>query len=120
MLLAVFCVQVFLSHQPLSFATTVLLACALCIHSILEGIALGAQQSMKSTQDIMLAIAAHKGLAAYALGASIVESKVSSVCLRLYLSSDGDLLPGLLSPRLLCCLKSAATVGCQLGASWVP
>lgn len=70
--------QVLLSHQPLSFATTVLLACALCIHSILEGIALGAQQSMKSTQDIMLAIAAHKGLAAYALGASIIESRASS------------------------------------------
>jgi hypothetical protein len=30
----------------------------------------------QSTQHIMLAIAAHKGLAAYALGASIVESKV--------------------------------------------
>ncbi|KAF6250335.1 ZIP zinc transporter-domain-containing protein [Scenedesmus sp. NREL 46B-D3] len=70
--------QVFLSHQPLSFATTVLLACALCIHSMLEGVALGAQLTMESTQHIMLAIAAHKGLAAYALGASIVESKAST------------------------------------------
>lgn len=43
---------------------------------MLEGIALGAQTSMKDTQDIMVAIAAHKGLAAYALGASLVESKV--------------------------------------------
>jgi zinc transporter 1/2/3 len=67
---------VLLSHKKLSFATAVLLAAALCIHSILEGIALGAQQNMRDTQDIMLAIAAHKGLAAYALGASIVESKV--------------------------------------------
>ena len=71
--------QVLLSHKKLSFATAVLLALALCIHSILEGIALGAQQNMRDTQDIMLAIAAHKGLAAYALGASIVESKVSRV-----------------------------------------
>jgi hypothetical protein len=39
--------QVFLSHQPLSFATTVLLACALCIHSVLEGVALGAQLTME-------------------------------------------------------------------------
>jgi hypothetical protein len=39
--------QVFLSHRPLSFATSLLLACALCIHSILEGLALGAQQSMQ-------------------------------------------------------------------------
>ncbi|KAF8056124.1 zntD [Scenedesmus sp. PABB004] len=69
---------VLLGHAPLSFATTVLLACALCIHSILEGIALGAQTTMEATKDIMLAIAAHKGLAAYALGASIVESKASA------------------------------------------
>ncbi|GFR52118.1 hypothetical protein Agub_g14631 [Astrephomene gubernaculifera] len=64
--------------RKLSFATAVLLAMALCIHSILEGMALGAQQSMRSTEDIMVAIAAHKGLAAYALGASIVESGASS------------------------------------------
>jgi zinc transporter 1/2/3 len=69
---------VFLAQKPLSFATTVLLAGALCVHSILEGMALGAQQSMKDTEDIMIAIAAHKGLAAYALGASIVESKAST------------------------------------------
>ncbi|KAG2429027.1 hypothetical protein HXX76_011269 [Chlamydomonas incerta] len=64
--------------RKLSFATAVLLAAALCIHSILEGMALGAQVSMRSTEDIMVAIAAHKGLAAYALGASIVESGASS------------------------------------------
>lgn len=61
-------------RKKLSFATAVLLACALCIHSILEGMALGAQTSMRSTEDIMIAIAAHKGLAAYALGASVLES----------------------------------------------
>jgi zinc transporter ZupT len=71
-------IKVFLEKRPLSFATTVLLAGALCVHSILEGMALGAQQSMKDTEDIMIAIAAHKGLAAYALGASIVESKASA------------------------------------------
>ncbi|GLC36933.1 hypothetical protein PLESTM_000519900 [Pleodorina starrii] len=64
--------------RRLSFATAVLLAAALCIHSILEGMALGAQSSMRSTEDIMVAIAAHKGLAAYALGASIMESGASS------------------------------------------
>ncbi|KAG2495199.1 hypothetical protein HYH03_006805 [Edaphochlamys debaryana] len=64
--------------KKLSFATAILLAAALCIHSILEGMALGAQVSMRSTEDIMVAIAAHKGLAAYALGASIVESGASS------------------------------------------
>ena len=40
-------VKVFLAHRPLSFATAVLLACALCVHSVLEGMALGAQQTMQ-------------------------------------------------------------------------
>lgn len=60
--------------SKLNFATAVLLAAALCVHSVLEGMALGAQKTMRSTQDIMFAIAAHKGLAAYALGSSVVES----------------------------------------------
>lgn len=63
--------------RKLNFATAVILAAALCVHSVLEGMALGAQPSMRSTQDIMIAIAAHKGLAAYALGSSVVESKAS-------------------------------------------
>jgi zinc transporter ZupT len=67
---------VLLSQKHLSFATAILLAGALCIHSILEGIALGAQANLRDKQHIMLAIVAHKGLAAYALGASIMESKV--------------------------------------------
>lgn len=69
--------QVFLSNRRLSFATALLLAGALCIHSILEGMALGAQPTLRGTEDIFLAIVAHKGLAAYALGASIVESRAS-------------------------------------------
>lgn len=68
---------VFLSNRRLSFATALLLAGALCIHSVLEGMALGAQSTLRDTEDIFLAIVAHKGLAAYALGASIVESKAS-------------------------------------------
>lgn len=43
--------------KKLNFATALLLAAALCVHSVLEGMALGAQPSMRSTQDIMLAIA---------------------------------------------------------------
>ena len=70
--------KVFLTHKPLAFATTVLLAAALCVHSILEGMALGAQKTIKDSEDIMIAIVAHKGLAAYALGSSVIDSKVSS------------------------------------------
>ncbi len=36
--------------QRLHFATAVLLAAALCVHSVLEGMALGAQQTMRATQ----------------------------------------------------------------------
>ena len=35
---------------------------------------MGAQESIKDTLDIFIAIVAHKGLAAYALGSSIVDS----------------------------------------------
>lgn len=60
--------------RKMSFATAVLLAAALCVHSVLEGMALGSQDNMKDTEDIFIAIIAHKGLAAYALGGSVVES----------------------------------------------
>jgi len=66
-----------LCRKRLGFATAVLLAAALCVHSILEGMALGSQSDMKNTEDIFIAIIAHKGLAAYALGASVVESGAS-------------------------------------------
>jgi zinc transporter 1/2/3 len=69
--------QALLSARRLSFATALLLAGALCIHSLLEGMALGAQPALRGAEDIFLAIVAHKGLAAYALGASIVESRAS-------------------------------------------
>jgi hypothetical protein len=88
---------VFLSNRRLTFATALLLAGALCIHSVLEGMALGAQPTLRGTEDIFLAIVAHKGLAAYALGASIVESKV-----RLLGGADGRALAGRRRPRARC------------------
>lgn len=54
------------------------LGLALSLHSVLEGLALGAQQTIEATKDVLIAIAAHKGLAAYALGASLVDSKTTS------------------------------------------
>mmetsp|Transcript_42095 Transcript_42095/g.99800 ORF Transcript_42095/g.99800 Transcript_42095/m.99800 type:complete len:243 (-) Transcript_42095:246-974(-) len=64
---------------PVSFITVALLGCALSFHSVLEGAALGAQESASRTADVFVAIAAHKGLAAYALGSSLVESKTTAV-----------------------------------------
>ena len=44
---------------------------------VLQGMAMGAQANIVDSVHIFIAIAAHKGLAAYALGSSIVDSQVS-------------------------------------------
>ena len=49
---------------------------ALSFHSLLEGAALGAQETITNSMHIFIAIVSHKGLAAYALGSSLVESRV--------------------------------------------
>jgi zinc transporter 1/2/3 len=61
---------------PVSFITAVLMAVALCFHSLLEGAAMGAQPTIANSLHIFIAIVSHKGLAAYALGSSIAESNV--------------------------------------------
>ncbi|CAG9460043.1 unnamed protein product [Pedinophyceae sp. YPF-701] len=63
------------SPRPsVSFATALILAVALSIHSVLEGAAMGAQRTVEQSVDVFIAIVAHKGLASYALGSSLVES----------------------------------------------
>ncbi len=42
----------------------------------LQGMAMGAQANIVDSVHIFIAIAAHKGLAAYALGSSVVDSQV--------------------------------------------
>ena len=66
------------SHVHVSFLTALFLGLALSLHSVLEGLALGAQQTIDASKDVLIAIAAHKGLAAYALGASLVDSQASA------------------------------------------
>jgi len=63
-------------HGRVSFITAVLMGVALCFHSLLEGAAMGAQETISNSLHIFIAIVSHKGLAAYALGSSIVESSV--------------------------------------------
>ena len=65
-------------RRRVSFLTAMFLGLALSLHSILEGLALGAQQTIDASRDVLIAIAAHKGLAAYALGASLVDSGAST------------------------------------------
>eukprot|EP00210_Caulerpa_lentillifera_P000230 g224.t1 len=56
--------------------TALFLSLSLCFHSVLEGLALGTADSVKHSIDLAVAIGAHKGLAGYALGVSIIDSKV--------------------------------------------
>ena len=42
---------------------------------LLQGMAMGAQVNIVDSVHIFIAIAAHKGLAAYALGSSVVDSQ---------------------------------------------
>ena len=70
-------------HLPpqakVSFITAMLMGVALSFHSLLEGAALGAQETIANSMHIFIAIVSHKGLAAYALGSSLIESKVEYV-----------------------------------------
>ena len=71
------------TQKKVSFLTAVLMAMALGFHSVLEGAALGAQSTLSNSLHIFIAIVSHKGLAAYALGSSIVETNAE---LRQFLS----------------------------------
>jgi len=64
------------TSAKVSFITAVLMGAALCFHSLLEGAALGAQETIANSMHIFIAIVSHKGLAAYALGSSVIETKV--------------------------------------------
>lgn len=66
-------------NDKMTFFTACFLGVALSIHSILEGLALGSQQTISDSKDIFIAIIAHKGLAAYALGATLVDSCTSTL-----------------------------------------
>ncbi|KFM26245.1 Zinc transporter ZIP1 [Auxenochlorella protothecoides] len=63
--------------HSVTFATAILLGVALCFHSVLEGAAMGAQATVSASMHIFIAVVSHKGLAAYALGSSVVDSDVS-------------------------------------------
>ena len=56
---------------------------------------MGAQANIVDSVHIFIAIAAHKGLAAYALGSSIVDSQVSGPYLSLMVKSLWHIMAGL-------------------------
>ncbi len=55
---------------PYAFILLIVLA----VHSVILGVALGAQQSLRSVTIVLLAIIAHKGVAGFALGVSYQRS----------------------------------------------
>ncbi|KAF4757155.1 hypothetical protein FOZ63_001982 [Perkinsus olseni] len=57
---------------------------ALSVHSILEGMATGVASDVDHLYGTLIAILAHKGLAAFALGASMVEADVALYRVMLY------------------------------------
>lgn len=54
-------------------------ALVLCIHSFLEGSAVGVSQEWATTSLIMLAILAHKGAAAFALSMQLIKTEMAKI-----------------------------------------
>ena len=59
-----------------ALAVTLAVGLGLSVHSVMEGLALGAQQDEAATAGIFFAILAHKGIAAFALGNKTYQSVV--------------------------------------------
>jgi zinc transporter ZupT len=53
-----------------------MLAVLLSFHSLVEGVALGVEETIAETSEVLLAILAHKLFAAFALGTNLVTSRV--------------------------------------------
>jgi len=54
-----------------------LLYFALCFHAVMEGLGMGSSQDTGMVIGVMLAVLAHKGLAAFALGCTLTQSEMS-------------------------------------------
>ncbi len=74
---------------------------ALSIHSLLEGLALGAQRELRSALVIFAAILAHKSVEGFALGVSLARNA----------------MPGARAAALLALFAAATPVGIVVGAS---
>ena len=61
---------------PASLTVTLVVGLGLSLHSVMEGLALGAGTDEAATAGIFFAILAHKGIAAFALGSKTYQSLV--------------------------------------------
>jgi len=71
-----------------SAAGALAIALGLGLHSVMEGLALGAQETVEQGVGIFLAIMAHKGLAAFALGNKLLNLPATSSTSRFTASSE--------------------------------
>ena len=62
--------------SPAALVVALVVGLGLSLHSVMEGLALGAQQDEAATAGIFVAIMAHKGIAAFALGSKAFQSIV--------------------------------------------
>jgi zinc transporter 1/2/3 len=60
---------------------TYMLTILLSLHSIIEGVALGVEENIGDASRVLMAIAAHKAFAAFALGLSLVRGGANSASL---------------------------------------
>jgi len=67
--------------------------CALCIHSIFEGLAMGSALDMTILASLMVAILSHKVLEAFAFGMSIEQAHFSQVVSALFIVSYNLVTP---------------------------
>jgi solute carrier family 39 (zinc transporter), member 1/2/3 len=63
--------------QPTAVADSLLLLLVLSLHSLFEGLALGAQTEIVGAAILLLAIVAHKGTEAFALGVSLLHGGIA-------------------------------------------
>ncbi len=93
-------------HRPSAEASPWALVVALSAHSVLAGLALGAQRMMASTLMIALAILAHKGTAGLALGISLDRfglelDRARRIVLLFAVMTPAGILLGMAGSRLL-------------------
>lgn len=79
--------------QNTSFLRSLILLFALSIHSVFEGMALGLQDKMNTTLYLLLAMVLHEGLAAFALGSSLLKNSVRFSMYVVYSFAFSSMIP---------------------------
>lgn len=104
-----------LVQREMPLSTALVLLTALSFHSVLEGLAQGTARSLETGSVLLLAIAAHKGLAAVALGCTFLDARLPTR--RIVLLGLGFALATPLGTLAGLALPGEGAVGARLSAS---